>query len=68
LFSIGTITLSKETVLLLSVGVSKIISIEEFDPQQGTLDQITIEVVPSTMELEDFCARPKVSMEDKVYP
>jgi hypothetical protein len=36
LFLIGTITLSKETIALLSVGVSKIKSTKEFNPEQGT--------------------------------
>ncbi len=40
LFSIGTITLLEETVSLLSVGVSKIKSIEDFDSKQKTLNQI----------------------------
>jgi hypothetical protein len=35
LFSIGTITLLEEMVSLLSVGVSKIRSIEEFNPKKG---------------------------------
>ncbi len=33
LFSIGTIILSKEMILLLNVGVLKIKNIEEFDPE-----------------------------------
>jgi hypothetical protein len=36
LFSIGTIIFSKEIVLLLNVGVLKIRSNKEFDPEQGT--------------------------------
>ncbi len=36
LLLIGTIILLEETILLLSVGVSEIISIEEFDPEQRT--------------------------------
>jgi hypothetical protein len=52
--SIGTITFLEETVLLLNVGVSKIKSIEEFDPEQGTLDQIVVKGVPSIVKLKDF--------------
>jgi hypothetical protein len=36
LFSIGTITLSKEMVSLLNVEMSEIKSTEEFDPKKGT--------------------------------
>jgi len=41
LFSIGTITLLQETISLLSVGVSKIKSTQDFDSKQRTLNQIT---------------------------
>jgi hypothetical protein len=41
LFSIGTITLLEETISLLSVGVSKIKSTQDFDSKQRTLNQIT---------------------------
>jgi hypothetical protein len=37
-FLIGTITFLEETISLLSVGVSKIKSIKEFNPKQGTSD------------------------------
>jgi hypothetical protein len=47
--------------------VSKIKSIEEFDLEQKTLDQTTIEVVPSTLKSKDFFVRLEVSWEDKVY-
>jgi hypothetical protein len=50
LSSIGTITLLKATVSLLSVGVSKKRVIEEFDPEQGTSYQTTTKVVPSTIK------------------
>jgi hypothetical protein len=40
LFSIGTITLLEETISLLSVGVSKIKSTQDFDSKQRTLNQI----------------------------
>jgi hypothetical protein len=50
LFSIGTITLSKEMILLLNVGVSKIISIEEFYPKQGTSNQTATELVLSIVK------------------
>jgi len=68
LFSIGTITLLEKIVSLLSVGVSKIRSIEESISKQRTSNQIATKVVPSTMKLEDFYVKPKVSLEDKVYP
>ncbi len=68
LFSSNTITLSKEIVLLLSVQVLKIKSTTKLDPKQGTLDQTTIEMVPSTMKSEYFCVRLEVSLEDKVHP
>jgi hypothetical protein len=45
LFSIGTITLSKEIISLLSVGVSKIRSIEESNSKQRTLNQTTTKMV-----------------------
>jgi hypothetical protein len=41
---------------------------EEFDPEQGTLDQTITEVVPSIVKLKDFCVRSEVSLEDKIYP
>jgi hypothetical protein len=68
LFSIGKIMLSKEMISFLSVRVSKIRSIEESDPEQGTLDQIVAKVVLSTMKSKDFYVKLEVSMEDKVYP
>jgi hypothetical protein len=67
LLLIGTITLLEETVSLSSVGVSKIRSIQEYDQKQRTLDQTTKEVMLSTMKSKDFCVRPEVSLEDKVY-
>jgi hypothetical protein len=57
LFSIATITLLEKIVSLLNVGVLEIKSIEEFDPNQKTLNQTTIEVVPSTVKSENFCVR-----------
>jgi hypothetical protein len=68
LLLIGTITLLEETVSLSSVGVSKIMSIQEYDQKQKTVDQTTKEVVLSTMKSKDFCVRLEVSLEDKVYP
>jgi hypothetical protein len=67
LLSIGTIILLEEIISLLSVGVSKIKNIEEFDPKQGTSYQTSIEVVLSTMKSKDFFVKPKVSLRDKVY-
>ncbi len=60
LLSIGTIILLEKIILLLNVGVSEIRSTEEYDPKQRTLDQI--------VKLKDFFVKPKVSLEDKVYP
>jgi hypothetical protein len=68
LFSIDTITFSKEIVSLLSVGVLEIKSIEEFDPKQRISDQTIVEVVLSTMKSKDFCVRLKVSLKEKVLP
>jgi hypothetical protein len=44
-------------ISLLSVGMSKIRSIKEFDPEYRTLYQIAIEMVPSTMKSEYFCVK-----------
>ncbi len=66
-FSIGTITLLEKIISLLSVGVSKIKSIEESNSKQRTSYQIIVEVVLSTMKLKDFYVRLKISLEDKVY-
>jgi hypothetical protein len=68
LFSIGTITLSEETISWLNVGVSEIRSTKESDPKQKTLDQTITKMVLSIVKLENFCVKPKVSLEDKVYP
>ncbi len=67
MFSIGIITLSEETIPWLNVGVSEIRSTKESDLKQKTLDQTTTEMVLSIVKLEDFCVKPKVSLEDKVY-
>jgi hypothetical protein len=48
LFSIGTIIISKETISLLSIGVSKIKINEEPKPQQGKSNQEIAKVAPST--------------------
>ncbi len=58
LLLIGTITISEEIVSLLSIGVSKIKINEEFEPQQGTLDQRLVDVVPSTTKTTKFNVRP----------
>jgi hypothetical protein len=68
LFPIDTITVLEETISLLSVEVPKIESIKESDSKQRTLDQTSTKVVPSTMKSKEFCVRPKVSLENKVYP
>jgi len=67
LFSISKIIILDETVSLLSVRVLEIISIEEFDPKQRTLDHRVVEVVPSIIELKDFYVKPKIPLENKVY-
>jgi hypothetical protein len=33
-----------------------------------TSNQIAMQLKPSTVKLKDVCVRPKVSLEDKVYP
>ncbi len=48
LFSIGTITISKEIISLLSIKISKIKIDEEYEPQQRTLSQGAMKVVLST--------------------
>jgi hypothetical protein len=56
LFSIGTITFSKETVSLLSVRVLEIKNNEESDPEQWTSNQTAIKVVPFNCEIKRlFC-------------
>ncbi len=67
LFSIDTITFSKEMISLLSVGMLNISSIEESNQEQRIEYQITTKVVPSIMRSKDFCVKPEVSLEDKVY-
>jgi hypothetical protein len=48
--------------------VSKIKSNEEFDLEQGTSYPTIAKVVPSIMKSKYLFFRPKVSLEDKVYP
>ncbi len=67
LFSIGTITISNETISLLSKRVSKIKINKEFNTKQGTSNQGTVEVAPSTTKTTKFNVRLKISLEDKVY-
>ncbi len=45
----------------------KIKSIEESNIEQRTLDQIVIEVVPSTMKVKHFSIKLEVSLEDEIY-
>jgi hypothetical protein len=68
LFSIVTIILPKETILLLKARVLEIKSTKESNLEQRTLDQTVTEVVLSTMKSKDFSITLKVSLEDKVYP
>ncbi len=67
LFSISTVTLSKEMVSLLSVGVLEIKGIEEFDPKQRISNQTVAKIVPSIVKSKGFCVRLSVSLENKVY-
>jgi hypothetical protein len=67
LLSIGTITFLQEMVSPLNVRISKIKSTKESNSKQRMLNQIVIEVVPSTVKSKDICVKPKVSLEDKVY-
>jgi hypothetical protein len=55
-------------VSLLSVGVSEIKSIKESYLKQGTSYQIIAKVMLLTLNSKNFCVKPKVSLEDKVYP
>ncbi len=68
MFSDGTIIISNETVSLLTVGVFKIRIIAEFEPEHGTLDQKVAEMVSTTTKSKDLYVRPKISLEDRVYP
>ncbi len=67
MFSIGTITISNETVSLLSVRVFKIKIIAKFEPKLATLDQKVTKVMSTTTKSKDLYVRPKISLEDKVY-
>ncbi len=68
LFSIGTIINSNEIVSLLSVRVSKIIINGKCEPQWGITNQGRAKVVASTTKTTKFNVRPKISMENKIYP
>ncbi len=48
--------------------MSKVIFNEKSDPEQGTSNQGTTKVVPSTTNTTKFHVRPHISLEDKVYP
>ncbi len=61
-------TISNETISLLNIEVSKIRISEKSELEQGTSYQRTTKVVPSITKLEDFHVKPKISLEDKVYP
>jgi hypothetical protein len=52
----------------LSVRALEIRSIERSDPEQGISYQTLAKVVPSIMKSKYFCVKPKVSLENKVYP
>ncbi len=68
LLSIGIITLSKEMISLLNVGVLKIRNIGEFNLERRTSDQIVMELEPLIVKSKDVCVKPQVSLKDKVYP
>ncbi len=68
LFLTGTITISDETISLLSIGVLEIKISENFEPKQGTSNQGAIEVVPSTTKTTKFNVRPEISLENRVLP
>ncbi len=53
---------------LLNVRALKIRSIEKFYLEQGISYQIVTKVVPSIVKSKYFCVRPKVSLDDEVYP
>ncbi len=46
----------------------EIIINEKFEPQQGTSNQRTTEVVPSIAKITKFNVKPKILLENKVYP
>ncbi len=46
----------------------EIISTKESYLEQGTSYQTAAKVLPSMVNLEVFCVKPKVSSKDKVYP
>jgi hypothetical protein len=58
LLSIGIITLSKEMISLLSVGVLKIRNIGEFNLERRTSDQIVMELEPLIVKSKDVCVTP----------
>jgi hypothetical protein len=68
LFSTSTITILDETISLLSIRMSKIKTNEKSDPKQKTIDQGEAKVVLLPIKPKDFYVRPKISLEDKVYP
>ncbi len=67
MFSIGTITFAKETILSLNVRMSKIKTSKELDPKQRILDKTIMELEPSIVKPENVLVRPQVSLENKVY-
>ncbi len=68
LFLINTITISYETISLLSVGLSNIRINGEFEPQQGISYQGVLKLMASTTKTTKFNVKPKISLENKVYP
>jgi hypothetical protein len=52
---------------MLSIGVSEIRINEESEPQQRTLDQGVVDMVPSITKTTKFNVKLYISLEDKVY-
>jgi hypothetical protein len=67
LFSIGTITISYETISLLNVRVIEIIINGKFKPKQRISYQGVAKVVVSTTKTTKFNVILETSLEDKVY-
>jgi len=68
LFLIGTIIISNETISLLNIRVLEIIINGKSNPKQQTSNQRVAKMVPSIINTTKFHVRPKISLEDKVYP
>jgi hypothetical protein len=67
LLSIGTITISNETISLLNVQVLEIRINAYSKLEQGILDQRVVELKASTTKITKFNVKPNISLEYKVY-